>query len=70
MKSLIIGFVVITAAALTALPREVIGFGLGWWSDVVPFLRGSLPVMAVLIGLIMMFIGIYGIWCKPRKRRQ
>ncbi|MDR0312245.1 MAG: hypothetical protein LBI14_01465 [Treponema sp.] len=70
MTSLIIGFVVLVAAVLAALPQEIIGFGLGWWSDVVPFLRGSLPVIAILTGLIMMFIGFYGIWCKPRPSRK
>jgi hypothetical protein len=33
------------------LPQEVLGFGLGWWNDVVAYLRSSLPVIAVLAGL-------------------
>jgi hypothetical protein len=31
---------------------------LGWWADVVAFLRGSVPVLAAFIGLIAVFIGI------------
>jgi hypothetical protein len=58
MKSLIIGIVVLAAAVFVALPPETAGFGLGWWKDVLAFLRGGLPVIAVLIGLIAVFIGI------------
>jgi len=32
--------------------------GLGWWLDVLAFLRGSIPVLAVLIGFVAVFIGI------------
>ena len=31
---------------------------LGWWQDVLAFLRGSVPVLAAFIGLIAVFIGI------------
>jgi len=53
MKALILGFVVITVAVLAILPA-----GLDWWEDVLAFLRGSLPVIAVFIGLILVFVGI------------
>ena len=53
MKALILGFVVIIAAVLTILPA-----GLGWSEDVLAFLRGSLPVLAGFIGLILVFTGI------------
>ena len=53
MKALILGFVVIIVAVLAVLPA-----GLGWAEDVLTFLRGSLPVVAVLIGLILVFVGI------------
>jgi hypothetical protein len=58
MKSLIIGILVLAAAVFAALPPDMLGFGLGWWGDVLVFLRGGLPVIAVLIGLIAVFIGI------------
>ncbi|MDR0316104.1 MAG: hypothetical protein LBH97_04305 [Treponema sp.] len=58
MKSLIIGIVIIAAAVFAALPPEALGFGLGWWDDILIFFRGGLPVIAVLIGFIAIFIGI------------
>jgi hypothetical protein len=58
MKSLIIGIIILAAAVFAALSPEIVGFGLGWWKDVLVFLRGGLPVIAVLIGIIAVFIGI------------
>jgi len=58
MKSLIIGIVVLAAAVFVALPPETAGFGLGWWKDILAFLRGGLPVFAAVVGLIAIFIGI------------
>ena len=56
MKALIIGLVVIAAAIIACLPA-----GLGWWDEVLMFLRGCLPVLAAFIGLIALFIGIVDI---------
>jgi small neutral amino acid transporter SnatA (MarC family) len=53
MKALVLGFVVIIVAVLAVMP-----FGLGWGEDVLAFLRGSIPVIALLIGLILVFVGI------------
>ena len=53
MKALILGLVVIIVAVLAVLPA-----GLGWAEDVLSFLRGALPVLAGLIGLILVFVGI------------
>ncbi|MDR0303007.1 MAG: hypothetical protein LBI04_11950 [Treponema sp.] len=58
MKATIIGLLIIAAAVFAVLPAESLGFGLGWGDDVLVFLRGGLPVVAVLIGLIAIFIGI------------
>ena len=58
MKSLLIGIVILAAAAFAMLPPDTVGFGLGWGNDVLTFLRGGVPVIAVLIGLIAAFIGI------------
>jgi len=57
MKATIIGLVIIAAAVFAILP-DAIGFGLGWGNDVLTFLRGGLPVIAILIGIIAVFIGI------------
>ncbi|MCL2478133.1 MAG: hypothetical protein FWF22_01430 [Treponema sp.] len=56
MKSLIIGLIVIAAAIIACIPD-----GLGWWDEVLVFLRGCLPVLAVFIGLIAVFVGIVDI---------
>ena len=53
MKALILGLVVIFVAVLAVLPA-----GLGWSEDVLTFLRGALPVIAVFIGLILIFVGV------------
>lgn len=53
MKAFIIGILIVCAAVLAVLP-----IGLGWWDDVLVFLRGALPVIAAFIGLIAIFIGI------------
>ena len=58
MKAIIIGLLIIAAAVFAVLPPEVLGFGLGWGDDVLTFLRGGVPVVAVLIGLVAIFIGI------------
>jgi len=58
MKSLLVGIIILAAAVFAALPPETAGFGLGWWEAVLTFLRGALPVIAVLVGLIAVFIGI------------
>ena len=58
MKALFIGILIIAVAVFAILPKETAGFGLGWGNDVLAFLRGALPVIAILIGLIAIFIGI------------
>jgi hypothetical protein len=58
MKAVILGLIIIAAAVFAILPPDVIGYGLGWGADVLAFLRGALPVIAILIGLIAIFIGI------------
>ena len=53
MKALIIGLIVIAAAVFACIPG-----GLGWFNEVLVFLRGCLPVLAAFIGLIAIFVGI------------
>ncbi|MCX7655749.1 MAG: hypothetical protein N2Z76_04410 [Treponemataceae bacterium] len=53
MIALLVGLVLIAAAIVAMLPM-----GLNWWSEVVLFLKGSVPVVAVLIGLLAVVIGI------------
>ena len=70
MKALIIGLLVIAAAVFAVLPPETIGFGLGWGNDVLIFLRGGSPVIAVLIGLLAIFIGIADMKDRAEARRE
>lgn len=70
MKSLVIGAVILAAAVFVALPPETAGFGLGWWKDVLAFLRGGVPVIAVLIGLIAVFIGIADMKDRAEAKRE
>jgi uncharacterized membrane protein required for colicin V production len=58
MKATIIGLVIIVAAVFAIMPSDIIGFGLGWGDDVLAFLRGGVPVIAILAGIIAIFIGI------------
>ena len=60
MKSLIIGLIILAGAAFTMLPSPGDGGfgGLGWGEYILNFLRGGLPVLAVVIGIIAVFIGI------------
>ena len=56
MKALLIGLIVIAASVIACIPA-----GLGWWDEVLVFLRGCLPVVGVFVGLIVLFIGIVDI---------
>jgi len=70
MKSLIIGIIILAAAVFAFLPPDVVGFGLGWRNDVLAFLRGALPVIAVLIGIIAVFIGIADIKDRAEAKKE
>jgi hypothetical protein len=70
MKSLIIGIIILVAAVFAAISPEIAGFGLGWWKDILAFLRGGLPVIAVLIGIIAVFIGIADIKDRAEAKKE
>jgi uncharacterized membrane protein len=70
MKAVIIGVVIIAAAVFAILPADVIGFGLGWANDVITFLKGALPVFAIVVGLIAVFIGIADIKDRAEAKRE
>ena len=53
MKALVLGFAVLAIAILAILPS-----GLGWGADILAFLKGALPVIAILISFVLIFIGI------------
>jgi hypothetical protein len=70
MKSLFIGIVILAAAVFAALPPDAVGFGLGWWKDILVFLRGGLPVIAVLIGFVAVFIGFADIKDRSEAKKE
>jgi hypothetical protein len=65
MKALILGLVIIAAAVCAVLPA-----GLGWWGHVLVFLQGAVPVIAVFIGLIAVFIGIADIKDRAEAKKE
>ena len=65
MVALLIGIAAILFALAAVLP-----FGLGWWQDVLLFIRGALPVTAFFIGLIAVFIGIADIKDRMEARKE
>jgi len=70
MKALIIGLIMIAAAVFAVLPPETAGFGLGWGCDVLTFLKGAAPVLAVLFGIIAVFIGIADMKDRAEARKE
>lgn len=65
MVALIVGIVFVAFAVFAVVPGP-----LAWWADVVAFLRGSLPVLAVLVGLVSVFIGIADIKDRIAARKE
>ena len=65
MTALIVGFVLIAFAVFSCLPAP-----LGWWDEVLVFLKGAVPVMAVFIGLIAVFIGVADIKDRMEAKKE
>ena len=55
MVALIVGILFIAFSVVAVLPVSGL---LNWGNQVIAFLQGGAPVLAVLIGLIAIFIGI------------
>ncbi|MCK9169421.1 MAG: hypothetical protein M0P01_03330 [Treponema sp.] len=66
MVSLIAGIIFIAFTVFSLLPA----CPLNWGMDVLAFLRGSLPVIAALIGLICLFIGAADIKDKKEAAKE
>jgi hypothetical protein len=61
---------VLAAAVIAILPPDTIGFGLGWGKDVLVFLRGGAPVLAILVGIIAVFIGFADVKDRAETRKE
>jgi hypothetical protein len=67
MIALLIGILLILFAVYSVLPFS---WSLNWWPDVIQFLRGGIPLIAVLIGLISFFVGVADIKDKIESRKE
>ena len=65
MVALIVGIIFIAFALFACLPNP-----LGWWADVLAFLRGSLPVLAAFVGIIAVFIGVADIKDRVEAKKE
>ncbi len=55
MVALIVGIVFIAFSVYSVLPFT---WALNWWQPVLEFLKGGVPIIALLVGIIAVFIGI------------
>lgn len=67
MAALIIGIIFIAFAVYSVLP---VSWSLEWWPYVVDFLKGGVPILAILVGLIAVFIGIADIKDRMEAKRE
>jgi ABC-type amino acid transport system permease subunit len=67
MIALIIGILLILFSVYSVLPVE---WALNWWPQVIAFLKGGAPILALLIGVIAFFIGIADIKDKIEAKKE
>jgi hypothetical protein len=67
MVALIIGIVLVLFAVYAVLP---VAWSLQWWPEVVQFLKGGVPILAVFIGLIAFFVGVADIKDKREAKKE
>ncbi len=65
MVALAVGIVLVIVAVLLCLPGVV-----GWWGDVLAFLKGSIPVIAVIVGIVAVLIGVADIKDKREAEKE
>jgi hypothetical protein len=67
MVALIVGIVFVAFAVYSVLP---VSWSLQWWDHVVFFLKGGVPILALFVGLIAVFIGIADIKDRIEAKRE
>ncbi len=67
MIALLVGLVLLLFAVYSVLP---VPWSMQWWPDVMAFLKGGVPVAALLIGLIGLFVGFADIKDKMEARKE
>ena len=67
MVALSIGILLVLFAVYSVLP---VSWSLQWWPEVIQFLKGGVPILAVFIGLIAFFVGVADIKDKMEARKE
>jgi hypothetical protein len=67
MVALLVGIILVLFAAYSVLP---VSWSLQWGEEVILFLKGGVPIIAVLIGLIAVFIGVADIKDKIEAKKE
>jgi hypothetical protein len=67
MIALTIGIVLVLFAVYAVLP---VSWSLQWWPQVIEFLKGGVPIIAVFIGLIAFFVGVADIKDKREAKKE
>jgi hypothetical protein len=67
MIALTIGIVLVLFAVYAVLP---VSWSLQWWPEVIRFLKGGVPILAVFIGLIAFFVGVADIKDKMEAKKE
>ena len=67
MVALLVGLLLVVFAVFAVLPFP---WALRWWPEVVQFLKGGVPLMAVFIGIISFFVGVADIKDKIETKRE
>ncbi len=67
MIALTIGIVLVLFAVYAVLP---VSWSLQWWPQVIEFLKGGVPILAVFIGLIAFFVGVADIKDKMEAKKE
>lgn len=65
MLAVIFGVLCIAFTVFAALPA-----GLGWTAEIIFVLKGALPIIAALIGIVSFFIGIADFKDKLEARKE
>jgi hypothetical protein len=67
MIALTIGVILIVFAVYSVLP---VSWSLQWWPQVIEFLKGGVPIIAVFVGLIAFFVGVADIKDKMEAKKE
>ena len=66
MTALIVGLLLLLFTVYSVLPQGL----LHWWGYVLQFVKGGIPVITLLVGLVAVLIGIADIRDRMEERRE